>query len=158
MQIIVNGKTEEVDLDPRMPLLWVLREKLELTGTKYGCGIGICGSCTVHVDGRAARACMLRVGEVRGAITTIEGLGTPAAPHVVQQAWIQEQVAQCGYCQPGQVMTAAALLARSPSPSDEEIDAAFAGNLCRCGTYARIRKAISVAAAALAGDAATKRS
>lgn len=150
MDLIVNGETHRLDVDADMPLLWVLRDELGLTGTKYGCGIGLCGACTVHIDGEAARACSLRIGDVRGAVTTIEGLGTPGAPHVVQQAWIDEQVAQCGYCQTGQIMAAAALLARSPSPSDGEIDAAFSVNLCRCGTYPRIRKALTAAAAALA--------
>jgi len=153
MDITLNGKTHQLDVDPEMPLLWVLRDEFGLTGTKYGCGIGICGACTVHIDGQPVRACMLRIGSVRGAITTIEGLGTPTAPHVVQQAWIDEQVAQCGYCQSGQIMTAAALLARNPSPSDEEINSAFGGNLCRCGTYPRIRDALRAAAAALASDA-----
>ena len=153
VSLMINGTQHDVDVDPDMPLLWELREELGLTGTKYGCGIGICGACNVHIDGSLARACTLPVGKVYGAITTIEGLGTPTAPHAVQQAWIQEQVAQCGYCQPGQIMTAAALLAQSPSPTAEEVDAYFRGNLCRCGTYSRIRKAVRVAAAALAGCA-----
>lgn len=152
MELTVNGEKRPVDVDPAMPLLWVLRDELGLTGTKYGCGIGTCGACTVHVNGLPARACTLRVGDVSEAITTIEGLGTPAAPHIVQQAWIDAQVAQCGYCQPGQIMTAVALLARTLSPSDAEVDVAFRGNLCRCATYPRIRKALRNAAAVLAGD------
>ncbi|HEX7062189.1 MAG TPA: (2Fe-2S)-binding protein [Woeseiaceae bacterium] len=142
----VNGRAHEVDVEPEMPLLWVLRETLGLTGTKYGCGIAQCGACTVHVDGQPVRSCSVPAASVAGRrITTIEGL-SPDASHPVQQAWIEHTVPQCGYCQSGQIMAAAALLARSPDPSDAEIDAAMAGNLCRCGTYPRIRTAIHRAA------------
>jgi isoquinoline 1-oxidoreductase alpha subunit len=138
----VNGRTHQLDADPRMPLLWTLRDVLNLTGTKYGCGIGQCGACTVHLDGVAVRACMTTVGAVANrAITTIEGL-SPDGGHPVQRAWIAEEVPQCGYCQSGQIMAAAALLATRPRPSDAEIDEAMSGNLCRCGTYDRIRRAI----------------
>ncbi len=142
----VNGRAHEVDVEPEMPLLWVLREALGLTGTKYGCGIAQCGACTVHVDGQPVRSCSVPAASVAGRrVITIEGL-SPDASHPVQQAWIEHTVPQCGYCQSGQIMAAAALLARSPDPSDAEIDAAMAGNLCRCGTYPRIRKAIHRAA------------
>jgi aerobic-type carbon monoxide dehydrogenase small subunit (CoxS/CutS family) len=144
--LTVNGTAREVDVEPEMPLLWVLRENLGLTGTKYGCGIAQCGACTVHVDGQPVRSCSTPVASVAGReITTIEGL-SPDASHPVQRAWIEHTVPQCGYCQAGQIMAAAALLARSPDPSDAEIDAAMAGHLCRCGTYPRIRKAIHQAA------------
>lgn len=140
--LVVNGQEHEVDVSPDTPLLWVLRDSLGLTGTKYGCGQGLCGACTVHVDGEAARSCTLPVSEVAGRqITTIEGL-SPDGSHPLQQAWLAENVVQCGYCQPGQIMAAAALLAQSPEPTDEEIDTAMSGNLCRCGTYQRIRRAI----------------
>jgi isoquinoline 1-oxidoreductase alpha subunit len=130
-----------------MPLLWVLRDELKITGTKYGCGIAQCGACTVHIDGVAVRSCQRPVGDLDGAsITTIEGLGTPDAMHAVQAAWSELQVAQCGYCQSGQIMQAASLLQQNPSPSDAQIDAAMSGNLCRCGTYPRIRAAIHTAA------------
>jgi aerobic-type carbon monoxide dehydrogenase small subunit (CoxS/CutS family) len=143
IDLTVNGVQHQVDVQPDMPLLWVLRDVLGLTGTKYGCGIGQCGSCTVHLDGQPVRSCTLLVSEVAGKqVTTIEGL----ADHPLQRAWLTESVPQCGYCQPGQIMTAAALLAENPDPSDEEIDAAQAGNLCRCGTYQRIRRAIHRAA------------
>jgi aerobic-type carbon monoxide dehydrogenase small subunit (CoxS/CutS family) len=146
IQLVVNGREQTVDLDPRVPLLWVLRDVLFLTGTKFGCGVGQCGSCTVHLDGEAARACLTPVGEVGARrITTIEGLSANRS-HPVQQAWIAEQVPQCGYCQSGQIMSAAALLAKHPQPTDAEIDEALSGNLCRCGTYARIRRAIHRAA------------
>ena len=146
----VNGAAHNVDVSPDMPLLWVLRDELKITGTKYGCGIAQCGACTVHVDGVAARSCQRPVGGLEGAsITTIEGLGTPDAMHAVQSAWTEHQVAQCGYCQSGQMMQAAALLSQNDNPSDEEIDTAMAGNLCRCGTYSRIRAAIHTAAATL---------
>jgi isoquinoline 1-oxidoreductase alpha subunit len=142
----VNGEEHTVDVDPDTPLLWVLRDTLGLTGTKYSCGIGLCGACTVHLDGEAVRSCTVPVSEVAGrTITTIEGL-SPDGRHPVQQAWIAEKVSQCGYCQPGQIMAAAALLSRTPDPSDAEIDAAMSGNLCRCGTYQRIRRAIHRAA------------
>ena len=129
-----------------MPLLWVLRDELGITGPKYGCGIAQCGACTVHVDGVAVRSCQLAAGDVDGAVTTINGLGTPAVRHAVQDAWIEMQVAQCGYCQSGQIMQAAAFLDVNPSPTDAEIDAAMSGNLCRCGTYPRIREAVKSAA------------
>jgi isoquinoline 1-oxidoreductase alpha subunit len=149
MKLNVNQKVHEVDVEPAMPLLWVLRDELGITGPKYGCGIGFCGACTVHVDGQAVRACAMPVGEVKGAVTTIEGLGAPAAMHAVQTAWVEHQVAQCGYCQSGQIMTAAAFLAATPDPTDAQIDAAMSANLCRCGTYPRIRAAVHSAAAAL---------
>ena len=138
----VNGELRTVDVDGDMPLLWVLREVLALTGTKYSCGLGICGSCTVLLDGKAVRSCTLPVSDVGSQqITTIEGLSA-SGDHPLQQAWLAEDVSQCGYCQPGQIMAAAALLAENPNPSDEEITAAMSGNLCRCGTYQRIRRAI----------------
>lgn len=146
MKLRVNRKTVDINVDPQMPLLWVLRDELGLPGTKFGCGMGLCGACTVHHDGQAVRACSFPVGSVTGTITTIEGLGTPDTLHLVQQAWLDHQVAQCGYCQPGQVMSAAALLASNPAPSDEQIDQALSGNLCRCGTYPRIRAAVHEAA------------
>jgi len=153
MRLVVNGTEHDLDeVEPEMPLLWVLRDELGLTGTKYGCGIGQCGACTVHVDGEAVQSCQLAVGAVSGAVTTIEGLGTPDAPHPVQAAWIATQVAQCGYCQSGQIMQAASLLAATPSPSDDEIDAALSVNLCRCGTYPRIRAAVRAAAAGMDGS------
>ena len=139
----LNGIEVTVDAPEGMPLLWALRDTLGLTGTKYGCGIAQCGACTVHFNGQAMRSCLLPVAAVDGAeITTIEGLGTPAAPHPVQQAWIDNQVAQCGYCQSGQIMQAAWLLDNFPNPTDEQIDQVMGGNLCRCGTYSRIRAAI----------------
>lgn len=144
--LVVNGRSVTVDVPPDTPLLWVLRDTLNLTGTKYGCGIGQCGACTVHLDGEAQPSCLWQVDQVAGKhITTIEGLGA-AGLHPVQAAWIQEQVPQCGYCQPGQIMAAAALLARNPAPTDADIDVAMARNLCRCGTYQRIRRAIHTAA------------
>ncbi|MEM1261623.1 MAG: (2Fe-2S)-binding protein [Pseudomonadota bacterium] len=152
MQLTVNGESHEIDVDGAMPLLWVLRDELGITGPKFGCGMALCGACTVHIDGQPVRACSYPVQAVRGEVTTIEGIGTPAAMSAVQQAWVEHQVAQCGYCQPGQVMTATALLARNPSPSDEDIDAALSGHLCRCGTYPRIRAAIHSAAARLAEE------
>ena len=149
MQIVVNGETHEVSVDPSMPLLWVLRDELGMMGTKYGCGVAMCGACTVHVNGRPTRSCSLPVGAVNGEIITIEGLGSPGALHAVQEAWIENQVAQCGYCQSGQIMSAAALLARNPEPTDDDIDIAMNGNLCRCGTYPRIRAAVHTASAKL---------
>jgi len=144
--LVVNGRSVTVDVPPDTPLLWVLRDALNLTGTKYGCGIGLCGACVVHVDGEAQPSCLWPVETVAGRrITTIEGLGA-AGLHPVQAAWIQEQVPQCGYCQPGQIMAASALLARNPAPTDADIDVAMARNLCRCGTYQRIRRAIHTAA------------
>ncbi len=149
MRLNVNGNTHEVDVEEDMPLLWVLRDELGITGPKYGCGIAQCGACTVHVDGMAVRSCQLAVGDVDGEITTIEGLGTPDALHAVQAAWVEHQVAQCGYCQSGQIMAAAAFLDLNDDPSDEEIDRAMSANLCRCGTYPRIREAVKTAAANL---------
>jgi isoquinoline 1-oxidoreductase alpha subunit len=145
--LTVNGRAETLDLPPDMPLLWALRDGLNLTGTKYGCGVAACGACTVHVDGQAVRACQTPLGDVAGAsVTTIEGLGSPAALHAVQAAWAAGQVAQCGYCQSGQIMQAAAFLAENQNPTDDEIDEAMSGNLCRCGTYPRIRAAVQDAA------------
>ena len=153
MELIVNGTTYEVDVEPEMPLLWVLRDELGITGTKYGCGLAQCGACTVHIDGRAMFSCMTPVGSVQGEVTTIEGLGTADALHAVQAAWIEHQVAQCGYCQSGQIMRAAAFLSANPDPDDAAIDRAMAAGLCRCGTYPRIRAAIKTAAQNLrAGD------
>jgi len=152
LTLTINDQSIDVDADEDMPLLWALRDSLGLTGTKYGCGIGACGACTVHVDGEALRACVVPVGSVTGkAITTIEGLGSDGL-HTVQQAWVDENVPQCGYCQAGQIMSAAALLARNPNPSDADIDNAMAGNLCRCGTYPRIRQAIHTAARRIGND------
>jgi len=146
MKIRVNGKDHALDVDPEMPLLWVLRDVLGLTGTKYGCGEALCGTCTVHLDGKAIRSCVTPIRRADGhAVTTIEGLA-PNASHPLQQAWLDLRVPQCGYCQAGQIMTAAALLAVKPQPSDADIDASMAGNLCRCGTYPRIRAAIRKAA------------
>ena len=151
----LNGETVTVEVPGDMPLLWVLRDELKLTGTKYGCGIAQCGACTVWFNGTAMRSCQLRVMMLEGAeITTIEGIGNPDTLHPVQEAWIEHQVAQCGYCQSGQVMQAASLLAVNPDPSDDDIDLAMQGNLCRCGTYPRIREAVKAAAAKLReGDA-----
>ncbi|MEZ4293435.1 MAG: (2Fe-2S)-binding protein [Polyangiaceae bacterium] len=146
LTLTVNGERREVDADPDMPLLWVLRDLLALTGTKYGCGVGQCGACTVHLDGVAVRACQTPISTAAGKkVTTIEGLA--ANPdHPLLRAWVAEQVSQCGYCQPGQLMSAADLLTRKPKPTDADIDDAMSGNLCRCGTYQRIRKAIHTAA------------
>lgn len=144
--LTVNRTRVEVDAEGEMPLLWVLRDLLQLTGTKYGCGQGLCGACTVHVDGRAVRSCLLPLAQLEGkSVTTIEGLSADRG-HPVQQAWIAEAVPQCGYCQPGQIMSACALLAEHPHPTAEAIDQAMAGNLCRCGTYLRIRQAVQRAA------------
>ena len=150
MKLTVNGTEHDVTAPANMPLLWVLRDILGLTGTKYGCGIAQCGACTVHVDGIAVRACQLPLGDVNGDVTTIEGLGSPENPHPVQAAWITHQVAQCGYCQSGQIMQAASFLSLTPSPTDADIDAALSGNLCRCGTYVRLRAAVHEAARNLA--------
>ena len=148
--IIVNGKKLQVDVDSDIPLLWTLRENLGLTGTKFGCGIAQCGACTVHVDGQPIRSCITPIGSVKGKrITTIEGLSANGS-HPLQKAWIAEEVPQCGYCQSGQIMSATALLAAKPKPSDADIDAAMSGNICRCGTYQRIRRAIHRAAGNLA--------
>jgi len=139
----LNGKSVDIDVAPDTPLLWVLRDHLGLTGTKYGCGQGLCGACTVHVGGEAQRSCQVTFYSVQGKqVTTIEGLGSVEEPHPLQKAWVEEQVPQCGYCQSGQIMSAAALLKEKPDPTDAEIIAAMDGNLCRCGTYPRIRKAI----------------
>ncbi|MDF3348878.1 (2Fe-2S)-binding protein [Sulfitobacter sp. KE34] len=151
MELTVNGTVHEVDVEDDMPLLWVLRDELGITGPKYGCGIAQCGACTVHVDGLAVRSCQLRAADVNGDVTTIEGLGTPEALHVVQAAWVEHQVAQCGYCQSGQIMQAASFLELNPEPTDDQIEAAMSGNLCRCGTYPRIRAAVHSAAARLRG-------
>lgn len=146
LTLTVNGKSHEVDVEPETPLLWVLRENLGLTGTKFGCGIAQCGVCTVHLDGQPVRACRTPAASAVGReITTIEGL-SPDGSHPVQKAWVEHTVPQCGYCQSGQIMAAAALLARTPNPTDRDIDTAMAGHLCRCGTYPRIRKAIHHAA------------
>jgi isoquinoline 1-oxidoreductase alpha subunit len=180
VKLVVNGKPVEVDAEDDMPLLWVLRDKLGLTGTKFGCGIAQCGACTVHVDGQARRSCVMPVGDLAGkAVTTIEaaneatgdaprettGDATVDAPHpapgtrgisVVQAAWLAENVPQCGYCQAGQIMSTVALLRANPRPSDDDIDSALSANLCRCGTYPRIRRAVHRAAAALAAGDATR--
>ncbi|MDA7963113.1 (2Fe-2S)-binding protein [Ruegeria sp.] len=145
----INGQAHQVDLPGDVPLLWVLRDEVGLTGTKFGCGVAACGACTVHIDGEAVRSCQVALSDVWGDVTTIEGLGTPDAMATIQQAWVDHQVAQCGYCQSGQIMQAAALLAENPAPSDADIDDAMQGNLCRCGTYPRIRAAIHDAAAKL---------
>lgn len=142
----INGKQHQVDVDPSTPMLWVLRDYLKMTGTKYGCGVAQCGACTIHLDGEAVRSCITFVDSVGDKeITTIEGL-SENGDHPVQQAWLEHDVAQCGYCQPGQIMSAAALLKNNPHPSDEEIETAMQGNICRCGTYTRIKTAIKTAA------------
>jgi isoquinoline 1-oxidoreductase alpha subunit len=150
MQLLVNGEERTVDVEDDMPLLWVLRDELGLKGTKYGCGIAQCGACTVHMDGVAVRSCQVAAATADGAeVVTIEGLGSPDALHAVQDAWIAHQVAQCGYCQSGQIMQAASLLKTNPEPTDDDIDIVMGGNLCRCGTYPRIRAAVKTAAAKL---------
>lgn len=149
----VNGVQRQVDVEDDMPLLWVLRDELKIHGPKFGCGVAQCGACTVHLDGKAVRSCQIPASALEGTkVTTIEGLGTPEALNAVQQAWIEHQVAQCGYCQSGQIMQAASLLADNPDPDDTAIDEAMSGNLCRCGTYPRIRAAVKTAAKNL-GDA-----
>jgi isoquinoline 1-oxidoreductase alpha subunit len=149
-QLTVNGQVHEVDAPLDMPLLWVLRDLLKLTGTKFGCGIAQCGACTVHVDGAALRSCMLPIGALGSrAVTTIEAVGQTPAGRKVQQAWLDLEVIQCGYCQSGQIMSAAALIAATPDPDDADINAAMSGNICRCGTYVRIREAIKRAAKAV---------
>jgi isoquinoline 1-oxidoreductase subunit alpha len=145
-KIVVNGQSHQFDGDPEMPLLWYLRDELDLTGTKFGCGMALCGACTVHVDGRPVRSCVTPVGAVDGSVTTIEAAHEKRVGQVVQKAWIEEQVPQCGYCQSGQVMSAVALLTVKPAPTDDDIDAAMSGNICRCATYRRIRAAIHKAA------------
>ena len=148
MKFTVNGINHEIDVEDDMPLLWVLRDEMGITGPKYGCGIAQCGACTVHLNGMAVRSCQVRAKELEGAdVTTIEGLGTPDSLSDVQEAWVEQQVAQCGYCQSGQIMQAAWFLDVNPEPSDEDIDRAMSANLCRCGTYVRIRAAIKAAAA-----------
>lgn len=159
MKLVVNGKTVEVNTPPDTPLLWVLREEVGLTGTKFGCGQALCGACTVHVAGEPRRSCVTDVGSCAAhPITTIEGLATAGGAkegelHPLQQAWVDAGVPQCGYCQSGQIMSAAALLAKKPAPTDEDIDAVLSANLCRCGTYPRIRQAVMRAAAVLRGEA-----
>ena len=142
----INGKSHQVDLPDDVPLLWVLRDEAGLTGTKYGCGVAACGACTVHINGEAVRSCQTTLGDVEGEITTIEGIGDPNKMAAIQQAWVNHQVAQCGYCQSGQIMQAASLLAENPTPTDADIDKAMQSNLCRCGTYPRIRAAVHTAA------------
>ena len=147
MDLTINGQRRKVDVPADMPLLWVLRDVIGLTGTKFGCGIAMCGACTVHLDGIPARACVTPVSAAVGrAITTIEGIGATAEGNRIQQAWLDLEVVQCGYCQSGQIMSASALLAKTPSPTDADIDAGMSGNICRCGTYTRIRAAIKQAA------------
>ena len=149
---ILNGKSQTVDVSPDMPLLWVLRDTLNMTGTKFGCGMALCGACTVHINGEATRSCITQISTVSGKkVITIEGLSADGS-HPVQKAWIEEDVPQCGYCQSGQIMSAVALLAKKPKPTDADIDDAMSGNICRCGTYQRIRKAIHRAA----GESAAK--
>ena len=145
-QLMINGTSHDVALPDDVPLLWVLRDEIGLTGTKFGCGVAACGACTVHIDGKAVRSCQVALGDVWGDVTTIEGLGTPDNMATIQQAWVDHQVAQCGYCQSGQIMNASALLAEIPLPTDQDIDDAMQGNLCRCGAYPRIRAAIKDAA------------
>lgn len=150
MRLNVNGAAYDIDVEDDMPLLWALRDELKIKGPKYGCGIAQCGACTVHLDGLAVRSCSITAKQAEGRdITTIEGLGTPDALHAVQEAWVEHQVAQCGYCQSGQIMSAASFLAMHSSPTDEQIDQAMSANLCRCGTYPRIREAVKSAAAKL---------
>lgn len=148
ISFVLNGKNHEVDCSPETPLLWVIREEIGITGTKFGCGAGLCGACTVHLNGEAIRSCLTPISAVSGQrVKTIEGLAPPENLHPLQKAWIANNVPQCGYCQSGQIMSAAALLAKTPKPTDADIDDAMQGNICRCGTYQRIRKAIHEAAA-----------
>ena len=144
--LTINGSSHDVDLPEDVPLLWVLRDEIGLTGTKFGCGVAACGACTVHIDGEAVRSCQVALADVWGEVTTIEGLGTPDNMATIQQTWVDHQVAQCGYCQSGQIMNAAALLAEIPNPTDQDVDDALQGSLCRCGTYPRIRAAVKDAA------------
>lgn len=154
VELTVNGRVHRLEVAPDTPLLWALRDHLALTGTKFGCGISLCGACTVHVEGQPTRSCITSIGAVAGKrVTTIEGLSSPAG-RAVQQAWVDLNVPQCGYCQSGQIMSAAALLTANPRPTDSDIDGAMAGNICRCATYLRIRKAIHQAAASLAASGA----
>ena len=148
-QLRINGQTHQVDLPEDVPLLWVLRDEIGLTGTKFGCGVAACGACTVHIGGEAVRSCQVALGDVWDDVTTIEGIGTPDTMAAIQSAWVEHQVAQCGFCQSGQIMQAAALLAENPAPTDQDIDDAMQGNLCRCGTYPRIRAAIKTASSNL---------
>lgn len=151
MKLMVNDRQYDLEIEPDMPLLWALRDELNIKGPKFGCGAGLCGACTVIVNGVATRSCQIAAGDVVGNVRTIEGLAEKSALHAIKQAWMDEQVAQCGYCQAGQIMSAVALLEANPAPTDVDIDDAMAGNLCRCGTYPRIRAAIHRAAAANAG-------
>lgn len=151
LSIQINGQVKQVDVSPEMPLLWVLRDELGMTGTKYGCGMALCGACTVHMDGEPIRACVTPVSAIEGrAITTVEGVGSDPVGSAVQQAWLQNNVAQCGYCQAGQIMSATSLLRSNAQPSDDQIRDALEGNICRCGTYPRIHKAVRAAADELA--------
>jgi isoquinoline 1-oxidoreductase alpha subunit len=155
INLLINGLSQEFDVTPQVPLLWVLRDEAQLTGTKFGCGMALCGACTVQVDGVVVRACVLPVGTLAGkAITTIEGIAASAVGRAVQAAWLAAEVVQCGYCQSGQIVAATALLANTPQPTDADIDTAMSGNICRCGTYPRIRQAIHAAARLNAADAA----
>ncbi len=149
MNLNINGDDHEINVETEMPLLWVLRDEIGLTGTKFGCGIAQCGACTVHIDGQPVRSCSYPVGQVKGKVTTIEGLGSPGVLSKVQEAWIDNQTPQCGYCQSGQIMSATALLSNNPSPTDDDIDRAMKGNICRCGSYPRIRASIHAAAKAM---------
>lgn len=151
MKLTVNGIPHDVDVEDDMPLLWVLRDELGIKGPKYGCGISQCGACSVHIDGELVKSCQISAMDVEGEVTTIEGLGTPDLMHTVQEAWVKHQVAQCGYCQSGQIMAAAALLSQNTSPTDADIDEAMSANLCRCGTYPRIRAAVKTAATQMKG-------
>jgi isoquinoline 1-oxidoreductase subunit alpha len=151
MRLEVNGTAHDLYVESDMPLLWVLRDELGITGPKYGCGIAQCGACTVHITGQAVRSCQIPASAVGGPVKTIEALASPDALHPVQAAWIEHQVAQCGYCQSGQIMQAVDLLSKNPDPSDADIDAALSGNLCRCGTYPRVRLAVKTAATTLRG-------
>ena len=158
IRLTLNGQPVQIDVDPETPLLWVVRDHFKLKGSKFGCGAGLCGACTMHVDGSAMKTCVMPVGAIAGkAVTTIEGLGTPENPHPLQAAWHEHAVPQCGYCQSGQIMAAAALLETNPNPSSGDIDAAMSGNICLCGCYPRIKRAIqSASAGALAYDATTQ--